>query len=232
MKKGDAIFINSNTLHDIRISNGARECKIYAHLFDMHFLTGMYNSIFEQNYVLPILRCRELQTYTVSPNTYRRIRMLDTILKTIGLNEKETFGYEFEIRAELCRFWCMLMEETETIRRETSEKNDHDISRIKVMMQYIHKHYSERLTLADIARTANISSRESIRCFQRSIGMAPINYLNDYRIREAAKMLLQTNDSIMDIGEKCGFSSNSYFGKVFRESLGCTPKEYRNKKLI
>ncbi|WP_243117307.1 helix-turn-helix transcriptional regulator [Muricomes intestini] len=48
-------------------------------------------------------------------------------------------------------------------------------------------------------------------------------------MRAAAKMLLQTNDSIMDIGEKCGFSSNSYFGKVFRESLGCTPKEYREK---
>ncbi|WP_109713767.1 helix-turn-helix transcriptional regulator [Faecalicatena contorta] len=73
------------------------------------------------------------------------------------------------------------------------------------------------------------TARENIQCFQRSIGMSPVNYLNNCRIRMEAKMLLQTANLIMDIGENCGFSSNSYLGKVFRETLGCTPKEYRKK---
>ena len=46
----------------------------------------------------------------------------------------------------------------------------------------------------------------------------------------AAQMLLQTGDNIITISENCGFSSNSYFGKVFHESMGCTPMEYRRGK--
>jgi len=45
----------------------------------------------------------------------------------------------------------------------------------------------------------------------------------------AADLLSGTAKSIIEISEECGFSSPSYFGKVFKESMGCTPKEYREK---
>ncbi|WP_394916419.1 helix-turn-helix domain-containing protein [uncultured Robinsoniella sp.] len=77
--------------------------------------------------------------------------------------------------------------------------------------------------------TANISTRECSRCFQRCIKLSPMNYLNEHRIRMAAQMLLQTNKSIMTISECCGFSSSSYFGKIFQDYMGCTPKNYRKK---
>jgi AraC-like DNA-binding protein len=45
----------------------------------------------------------------------------------------------------------------------------------------------------------------------------------------AADLLADSAKSIIEISEECGFSSPSYFGKVFREAMGCTPKEYRDK---
>ena len=130
----------------------------------------------------------------------------------------------------MCHFWCMLMKETEEIRSHNTLKNTTDIERIKRMLHYLQEHYTEKITLTDIALSANISERECTRCFQRCIDTSPINYLNTYRVRMAARMLTQTNESILTISENCGFSTSSYFGKVFHRLMGCTPTEYRKEK--
>ena len=71
-------------------------------------------------------------------------------------------------------------------------------------------------------------TRECTRCFSRTVALSPFEYLNRFRIRTAAGMIMESDDSIHMIAEKCGFSSDSYFGKMFRELMGMTPREYRN----
>ena len=85
----------------------------------------------------------------------------------------------------------------------------------------------EKISVEEIAASVNISSRECNRCFSRSIGISPNKYVKEYRIRTAVQMLQQTNDSILSISESCGFSTVSYFDKVFQEFMGVTPKNYR-----
>ena len=229
LQKGDVVFINSGVMHAYR---GKEEdaCEIYAHLFDMHFLSGEYNSILEQKYMFPIVKSMGLQALLIRPNSYRRIQMVEAILKITELTKQEPFGYEFEIRAELSRFWCLLLQETEELRDGNVTHNSADAERIKVMMQFIQEHFMERITLDHIAAAADISGRECTRCFQRCIDNSPINYLNTYRVGRAAQMLTETKDSILTISENCGFSTGSYFGKVFHEMMGCTPMEYRKGK--
>lgn len=232
LHKGDVVFINSGILHTIGAHNRMPGCSTYAHLFDMHFLSGMYNSLFEQKYMLPIIQNKAFQIHVIHPDSYRRICMIEKFLKIVELNRTEPSGYEFEIRTELGRLWCMLLEETEQLRSRTTERNTVDAERLKLMMEYIHSHYTEKVTLEDIAFSASISTRECSRCFQRCIKIPPVNYLSEYRIRMAAQMLLSTNESILTISENCGFSSGSYFSKVFQEYMGCTPKEYRKKNIV
>ena len=98
----------------------------------------MYNSIFEQKYIFPILKSKKLQIFVIRPDHYQTLLMMEKILRMIELNVQEPFGYEFEIRSELSRFWCMLLAETETIRSQNIETNGVDIERVKTMMQYIH----------------------------------------------------------------------------------------------
>jgi transcriptional regulator GlxA family with amidase domain len=97
------------------------------------------------------------------------------------------------------------------------------------MTQFIKDHCGEKLTLDDIAAAADISTRECTRCFARCINTSPIVYLTQTRLSMAADLLAGSAKSIIEISEECGFSSPSYFGKVFREAMGCTPKEYRDK---
>lgn len=98
------------------------------------------------------------------------------------------------------------------------------------MIGFVEEHYGEKITLQEIAQSAGLGERECGRCFSRSIGMPPIEYLNRYRIRQAARLIVQTSDPIGQIAEQCGFSSDSYFGKMFREQMGCSPREYRKRK--
>lgn len=232
LKQGDAIFINSGIIHDVCAKDGADCVKIYSHIFSPQFLSGMSGSVFEQKYISPIVSSRDLQFYIIHPDTYQKVRMIEKLLKVVELAENEAFGYEFEIRAELCRLWCMLLKETEELRIHSVPGTNIDMERIKIMMKYIYDHYMEKMTLTDIALSANISVRECTRCFQRCIKTSPISYLNEYRIRTAAEMLLTTDSSIISISENCGFSSASYFGKSFQEAMGCTPRDYRRNAKV
>ena len=81
----------------------------------------------------------------------------------------------------------------------------------------------------DIAASAGVSQRECLRCFRKNVGCTPFEYLNTYRIQQAAIQLIQTDRSILDIAVSCGFSTGSYFGKKFREVMHCTPREYRER---
>lgn len=229
IKQGEAIFINSNVMHNIKYVADNSVCKIYAHIFDAHFLSGMYNNVIDQKYIYPILKSYTLQTFSIAPKTYSQLQMIESLFKLVELNKQHSFGYEFAIRAELCNFWCMLLRETSELRDKTAELSSIDDERIRIMVQFIHEHYGEKISLQDIASSANISSRECNRCFQRGMGVSPVNYLTTYRVRMSAQMLLQTGNSISTISEDCGFSSSSYFGKVFQEVMNCTPKQYRKQ---
>ena len=102
-----------------------------------------------------------------------------------------------------------------------------DVTGDRSKMEYIENNFSRKVMLEDIAAAAGISTRECTRCFSKLIGQSPVDYLNHYRIRQAAGMLIESDMSIGTIAETCGFVSDSYFGKMFKESMGCTPRDYR-----
>ena len=98
---------------------------------------------------------------------------------------------------------------------------------MKLMMQYISEHFSDEITIADLADCAMISESEVLRCFHNTIGNTPIQYVKQFRIHKAAALLTSTDLKIVDIGNFCGFQEMSYFAKSFKKIYGCTPTEYR-----
>ena len=96
-----------------------------------------------------------------------------------------------------------------------------------LMVQYIQKHFSEMISLEDLAASANISRSEAGRCFQKYYADTPMSYLIRYRLQQAQKLLLTSTLSVKEISCQCGFSDSSYFVKVFRKHMKRTPAEYR-----
>lgn len=226
LKKGEAVFINSGVLHGYHLLSDDA-CEYYSLLFDSSFLAGAHGSIIDQKYIYPIQQSQSVQTWPIRPGGFDEACMLKETTEIIELCRNEPYGYEFRLRTLLGDFWCDLLRATEELRANAPQKQLIDMDRMKTMILFIQEHYAERLSLDDIAAAADISARECTRCFQRSIGCSPMNYLNDYRLETAAEMLLTTADSVTEISENCGFSSVSYFGKAFREKMGCAPLAYR-----
>lgn len=225
LHKGDAVFINSDVLHTV--SAKGRGGRIYAHLFDKYLVGGMFGSIYEKKYMEPILKNLGPEMYVIRPDDGKRIRVIENMFRLAEVYEKKEEGYEFAVRSVLSELWYFLYKDVASVISLPETGNHTDSTRILTMMKYIQEHFSEKISVEMIAESANISVRECGRCFQSKIGMSPGNYLNDYRIRLAAELLLSTENSITEVAEKCGFSSCSYFGKSFLKMIGCTPKEYR-----
>ena len=225
---GDVVFINTGVLHSCT-AIGTIPCEYYTIHFDMHFLSGMYNSVYEEKYFLPVIRNNALQLWRIRPDSLTHLRMIEAMLQAVETSREEPFGFEFDLRSLLSDFWRLLLLDTKDIQSTAASANAVDTERIKIMTSYIKDHCGEKLSLEDIAASAGISTRECTRCFSRCINISPNTYLTQTRLSMAADLLAGTAKSVIEISEECGFSSPSYFGKVFRESMGCTPKEYRDK---
>ncbi|MBO4362242.1 MAG: helix-turn-helix transcriptional regulator, partial [Paludibacteraceae bacterium] len=95
--------------------------------------------------------------------------------------------------------------------------------------EYIAANYMHDFCLQDLADIACMSADSFSRFFHNRTGRTPNRYLIDYRLGIAARMLLTTKQSVSEIGYACGFNTLSHFNRLFRESKGCTPSEFREQ---
>lgn len=100
--------------------------------------------------------------------------------------------------------------------------------RLRNMIAFINQHYFEKITLSELAKTAGVIEREATRCFKKSIGQSPMEYLMKYRLNQSKKLLSETDRTITDICQQRGFSDSAYFGKIFRRFYSMTPSSYRS----
>ncbi|KAB7705032.1 helix-turn-helix domain-containing protein [Bacillus aerolatus] len=98
-------------------------------------------------------------------------------------------------------------------------------------LQIIQQEYNEKLTLNYLASKIHINSAYLSRKFQEEVGMGFSEYLNDFRLQVAQKMLVDHPElSISTISERCGFNSQHYFSQMFRKTIGQSPRDYRLKE--
>ena len=100
---------------------------------------------------------------------------------------------------------------------------------VEKCMDYVSKHYKEKIYLQDMADSMGLSSTYLSRLFSRETGMRLQDYINSFRVERAANLLVYSEESISYIAEYVNFPSQSYFGKMFRKYKHMTPKEYRDR---
>lgn len=135
---------------------------------------------------------------------------------------------ELDIQLLTARFWSLLFKNRNSmVTGNTSEATMRMQARYMSMTEFIAKHFHEKLMLEQISRAANISRSEALRCFRTLAGQTPVEYLLNYRLRQAQRLLLSTEKSITEIAQSSGFESVAYFDRVFRRAFGCTPRQMR-----
>ncbi len=223
---GEAILINANILHAVK--QGSAEQSVYrAQVFSPMLISGNYDSIFGQKYIMPFAKCKELPYIIFNDQNDPDEKLRALLCDAYKAYDIEEYGYEYEVRGAVSEVFRTIAIQNRDKIQTGSAAPSMDEGRIKDMLNYIHANYQEKIELRDIAAAASISERECSRCFAKSLGMTPFQYVLNYRIRRAAELLSETKKPVTEIAYAAGFFGNSYFGKTFKELMGMTPNEYR-----
>ncbi len=107
-----------------------------------------------------------------------------------------------------------------------NSKNNKRIDKLKPVIKHVELHYSEPTTVAEMAALAGFSESHFMRFFKETFGVSFITYLNDYRLSMAARMLLSTEDTILEISQQVGFENLSHFNRQFKKKYNKTPSQY------
>lgn len=100
------------------------------------------------------------------------------------------------------------------------------------MLEYIHSHFSENLTVARLARMANLSTRQLERRFHTLIGISPKQYIIRTRVGAVCRALSEGSDSLAHIAADCGFCDQSSLTQHFHHCIGMTPTQFRRERAL
>lgn len=101
--------------------------------------------------------------------------------------------------------------------------------RVSVAKQYINDNFRRKLTVAELAAVAHLSTRQLNELFRNQIGMTPHHYLTELRMQEAWRLLEQSDLSIQRIADSLGYASLSSFSERFSNHFGRSPTYFRRK---
>ncbi len=229
LKKGDVIFINKNIMHSVQQVE-AEPGRFDAIVFHPTIFFGYSQTYLNAKYVTPVVGKAGLRYFTITPEYPRYAEMTALLVELVNATDSVAFGFELIVKSCLDRFWLYMLDEFASFTPKKKEMPSLSEARARDAMLFIESHYQEPVTLDDIATAIHVSKSECCRCFKKALHVTPFEYLMKYRIFMATIKIRQDTDQQMSFSELAttvGFNNVSYFNKVFKDYLGCTPSEYR-----
>lgn len=118
--------------------------------------------------------------------------------------------------------------------QQTGSQCFHEASiplQLKQILEYLRHHMESKISIDNMADIAQCSPSTVMRLFQHHLNVTPIQWLLQFRIDQAAKLLATTRLSIGEIGRRVGVDDPYYFSKFFKKITGKTAREYRSKQI-
>lgn len=219
MSEGDALLIRGGILHGGEPEDCVYECLV----FDLY---GIFRTLeMVKPYLRPFYRqtCLPKSYYPAGENS-----VAETILGELMSAFSSGSGCpELETVAGLSRLFSWIRNHGAFESLSQSENVTSTTDRIKPVLEYIETHYSSAITLDNLAGVAGMNPKYFCRVFRSLTHHSPVDYLNFYRIEQAANLLDSTDLSITEVGNRSGFYDSGYFTKVFKKYKGTTPAFYR-----
>ena len=211
MKKGDTVVINARCLHSIRsICNFKYHCLI------------VDNSFFKDNGI-------EIEKINFDETVDDKSASEKMTNIAACIKNKELDLYVARTRLAILDYICHMTENFSHRVLDKSNKTSKGYAAVLDAIEYINNHFSEKLTLEEIASKVGFSRYHFTRIFKENTGVTVVEHINARRCDNASFLLRKTNKPISEIGVECGFDSPSYFAKSFSSSYGLLPSEYRKK---
>lgn len=161
-----------------------------------------------------------LSWYKITRNDLKIKKIFEDIY-SIGSREKINF-YKLKILELLISLQIYDVKE-----EMNNYYTEAQIDKIREIRKFITKNYNSKITLKELSKYYNVSASFLQSAFKDIYGKTIAEYIREYRICFAAKMIKETNDSIMQIAMSVGYDNPSKFASAFKKFFGKTPREYR-----
>lgn len=111
----------------------------------------------------------------------------------------------------------------------TEKNHDKRVEEIKTVLTYIKENYKEKMYIQDLARQVNMNAQYFCRFFKKSIGRSPMEYINEYRLKQSLRLLKETDLPVTEVCLECGYNNLGNFLRSFKKYAGTTPLQYRKE---
>jgi AraC-like DNA-binding protein len=214
--KGQAILINAGELHTVNLKTSGQ---FFALVFHPYMIFGTeFNEFFSKKISYKRIYCEENKNEKVILNLLRKIH---------SAFHNRYYGFELTLKALITEIFGVIYSENLYRINEKNEISAPDS--FTHIVEYIHSHFDEKISLDHIAEYSNFSKSYLIRLFRKNTGKTFSAYLNSFRIYKACEMLDSTQKNILEISANCGFENVAYFIKIFKRIIGTTPYKYRTR---
>lgn len=180
--------------------------------------------------VLPganLFTCFEMGVHllTISP---KKQAMIESILSHIWETRDDDSPQADALRkTQLCTLLLHLAQFTHHFRQEQNGQERINNKTIDSIQSYISTHYKENLTLTNISAQFYMSPYYVSRLFKKTTNLSLVEYINSVRVMAAKRLLESTNFKVTRVSDEAGFSTTAHFSRVFKESTGLSPQQYR-----
>lgn len=122
--------------------------------------------------------------------------------------------------------------QSQNLRVAVTESLTHsNSSRLNYVLNYIHQHLGSKISVDMLSRKAYLGRNHFFKWFKEQLGITPLEYINQERIRLAKQLLTDKKSNIGEVSLHCGFNDVNYFVRLFKKMEGITPGAYQSVRL-
>ncbi len=243
LQAGEAAFVPANAVHAARRLSSAQDTVFFAAVFS-RFLIGDSGSDIYEKYIRPVISGDAVINTVFRREKSWQSEVLELLLEILSQYDHTRCDVpgscelpirscavcpELTIRSDILKIWQICFSHASTCDGRSRIDPIHR-ERVRQAMDFIHDHYNEPLRLEDMASAVFMSREYFSRVFKNCTNTSPYAYLTGFRIHRSMELLEQTDLSVTEVAQRCGFAQVSLFNRRFSEAVRCTPTEYRKRQ--
>ena len=231
IKPGDLYFYPAGQLHKDNLP-ALSSAKLYQVYFSEELFSASVNIEKEALFILGQIKLYVKKQNLVGLSrigTERLTKLFESMLWEFNSRYR---GYSWTIRLKLIELLITVVRDrkfTIPIRSEMGQPLSN--SHIQDVLLYLEADYMNKITVEDVLKFCPLSRSHFHSLFKKETGQTFVQYLNCLRCDKAGKLLITTDDTILDISLKTGFNNLSHFCHTFKDIVGLPPAKYREQSV-
>ena len=229
VRTGEGFLLNRNVPHSCS-SPGNEHVRYSTILVRPDFLYGDFGSDVERKCFQPFLQNSAIPCIYLTGFDENGNEILQKLNQVEEAFDRKRFCYELKIKGLLCEAFAMILYGHRQELTKFVPENLQELERLEKMLNYLNMHFTEVISLQDLADQVHLSREVCCRLFKKMTGKTITGYLEEYRVNKSFSLVQSGQYSMTQITEMVGFSNPSRFASAFRKRFGCNPGEYNSVK--